>query len=275
MKPASDILKSSAEFLEKKGIQNGRKEAEHLLCHTLKLSRLDLYTSLDRPLEEKELEKIRELLRRRGQREPLAYILGIQPFHNCQIKVDRRVLVPRPETEELVQKVLDEIPARNLRILDLCCGSGCIGIALKKELPNSEVTLADISPKALELAKENADLNEVEVNFHQGDLCQDLKGPFDLICCNPPYVSEEEYKTLEPELHFEPKGALVAPNRGLEIYQRLAKELPKILKGRLYMEIGADQANEILQSFTSPWKDTKVFKDFFGKDRILTSRLNS
>lgn len=272
-----EVVRLSTEYLGQKGIESPRRQAEELISDVLGIARIRLYTDFDRPLTAPELDICRERLARRGKGEPAAYINGEVEFHDCKLKVDRHVLIPRQETEILVSMIVKQLADRDLTgktLWDLCCGSGCIGIALKKRFPDLQVTLADISADALKVAKENALLNEVEVAFAHGDLLAPFAGKkTDFIVCNPPYVSEAEYEALDPEVkNFEPKGALVGGKSGLEFYERLAKELPGyLLPGAMgWLEIGYTQGPGVKALFSgAPWKQTRVEKDWAGHDRFF------
>lgn len=273
-----DILTLSTDYLQKKGIQNPRRQAEELLGEALKLGRMGLYLAFDRPLDQKELEQCRQWLKRRGEGEPLQYLCGQMEFLECQIKVNREVLIPRQETEILVDKIVKELKQRELGsgvLWDVCCGSGCIGISLKKHLPQLEVSLIDISPNALAVARENAHLNGVDVTCIQGDFLEPMKGKqANFIVCNPPYVTDKEYEGLEVEVRqFEPKLALVGGPTGLEFYRRLANDLPLVLKdgGKVWMEMGRGQGAALKEIFnTSNWKNVLIEQDWSGHDRFFS-----
>jgi len=197
------------------------------------------------------LKVIRELLKRCGKGEPFEYVVGECEFFHCTIKVDRRVLIPRPETEILVERVAKEAKERVL--WDLCTGSGCIGIALKKANPALSVTLSDLSSEALLLAEGNAKLNGVDVEIVQGDLLAPFQGrKADWIVCNPPYISERELGELDPSVvNFEPKMALLGGEKGTEFYERLKKELPPYLNpgAHIFFEIGSGQGEALKKLF--------------------------
>lgn len=269
-----ELIAKSTQYLTEKGVSNPRKEAGELIAHCLQCSRLDLYMDIDRPLEESELEQCRHFLKRRGQREPLAYMVGEMEFFHCRLDVSPHVLIPRQETEILVDKIVKEENLEEKILWDLCTGSGAIGISLKKAVPSLQVVLSDISDKALEVAQNNARKNEVEVQFLLGDLFAPFQGlKTDFIVCNPPYISEEEYAHLEPEVRlFEPRGALVA-QEGLEFYRRLALEAPNYLQpeGVLWLEIGAGQGEELHKIFAS-WKQCTIEKDWSGHDRFVRAK---
>lgn len=252
--------------------------AEEVLGAALNIKRLQLYLEFERPLTEPELERCREFLRRRVKREPIEYILGQVEFYHCQIDLSKDVLIPRQETEQLVDKIVRELKKCDLKekiLWDICTGSGCIGIALKKHLPDLRVCLSDISPEALALAKHNAEKNGVEVSVAQGDLLSAFPGQkCHFFVCNPPYVSTVEYPGLEPEVRdWEPKLALVGGELGLDCYRRLAEELP----GHLYpgakgwFEIGKGQGKSLLELFKG-WR-AKVELDYAGTDRFFSLEL--
>src|ERR1700688_1627240 len=186
MKTLGEILTLSAEFLQKRGIDRPRRQVEELLSFVLKLPRIELYMQYDRPMIEAELIQLREAVKRRAEGEPWQYIAGEVEFLGCRIKVNKNVLIPRQETEILADRILKELPTTPVEIWDVCTGSGCIGIALKKKRPDCKVILSDISPEALAVAKENAEKNGVEVELLQGDLLGPFHGKADIIVCNPP-----------------------------------------------------------------------------------------
>lgn len=267
MKTIGDVLKRSREYLVEKKVEPARRLAEEVLAHVLKLKRMDLYLQFDRPLIEGELAPIREAIKRCAKNEPLAYILGSVEFFGCQIQVTPSVLIPRPETEILVEKIAKE--AKEGMLWDLCTGSGCIGIALKKANPSLEVVLSDVSADALAVASHNAKANGVEVTILQGDLLAPFAGKrADWIVCNPPYISEAEYATLDPSVkEFEPKLALLGGASGLEFYERLRREAARYLNpsGVLFCEIGAFQKEALQKLFPG----AQIQTDWAGHNRYL------
>lgn len=277
MKTLLEILNLSAGFLENKGVTRGRHEALELISFSLGMRPLDVYVQFDRPLTEPELEDCRNLLKRRAKGEPIQYIRGNVEFFDCTLKVNKEVLIPRQETEILVDRIATHLAKEELAgkvLVDLCCGSGCIGIALKHRLPQLHVILSDCSPQALAVAKENAEANGVDVEFCEGDFLTPLEGrQFDYLVCNPPYVSEKEYEDLEREVRdFEPKIALVAKDEGLAFYQRLAAVLPKGLNSgaKVWLEMGYQQGEAVAELFKeSPAKDKQVLQDWSGHDRFF------
>lgn len=278
MKTIQEALLLSSEFLSKKGITNPRREAEEILSEGLGLKRLDLYLSYDRPVMDIELEKCRVLLARRGKGEPIQYIRGSVDFFGCELLVTPSVLIPRQETEILVDLAAKFLKTQDLdgKVLwDVCCGSGCIGLALKKKFPKLEVFLSDQSSSALSVAKENAEKNQLEVHFFEGDLFSPFQNQkCDFFVCNPPYISEDEFLTLQREVKdFEPKEALIAPNEGLGFYQRIATDLHKYInsKGRAWLEIGHQQGKAVNKIFTeASWTHCNVEKDWAGHDRFFS-----
>ena len=275
MRSVLEVIKLSKEYLDDHKIEAPRLQAEELLAHLLGCKRLDLYMRHDRPLVEKELADLREMLKRRGRGEPLGYIFGRCEFLGCTLELSSAVLIPRQETEIMMAKIVEELgETKKLIAWDLCTGSGCLGIALKKHLPSLHVTLSDISSDALALAQKNAIKNNVEVSCVQGDLLAPFRGQkTDLLLCNPPYVREEEFAGLEREVReFEPKQALVSGPSGLEFYTRLARQLPPHLHpgAKIFFEIGAGQGEALFQLFSAPcWKNKHLEKDWAGHDRFF------
>lgn len=265
MKTLGQILKLSYEYISKKSSSHTRHEVEELIAFTLGKKRLDLYMNFDKPLNDDELDRIRKNITRLAANEPLQYIEGSVQFYNCTIKVDKRALIPRPETELLVDHIVKTIGKEaHGELWDICTGSGCIGIALKKAIPGLTVTLSDISADALALAQENARLNNVEVQTVQGDLLEPLKDQkADYIVCNPPYISEEDYSRLDAHVRdYEPKLALVPGKTGLECYNRLLPSLPP--GATVWLEIGSNQGLHFPQG--------KILKDLSGHDRFVEIR---
>ncbi|MCB1066699.1 MAG: peptide chain release factor N(5)-glutamine methyltransferase [Simkania sp.] len=268
-----ELLQLSTDFLKKKEITAPKLCAEELLAFVLNKKRLDLFLDYDAPVEEREVGRYRSLIKRKSEGEPLGYLLETAEFLDCVLAVSPAVLVPRQETEILVSMALKEIPNKPKVLWDLCSGSGCMGIAAKKHRPLLNVTLADLSFEALECAKANAKQNEVDVTCVQGDLLAPFEGQkADFIFCNPPYVAEEDYPKLEKEVHFEPRQAHIAKERGLEFYLRLAAELPPFLASgaKIFLEIGHNQGTQVLEIFhQSHWKQKRCEKDWAGNDRFF------
>ncbi len=277
MKTVGELLSLSTAFLQEKGVDQPRRDVEELLSRALGLQRLDLYLQYDRPVEESEVSLFREWIRRKARLEPVEYILGQTDFYHCKILVNQATLIPRPETEILVDLISKEFQKKDLSgkvLWDLCCGSGCIGIALKKAFPALSVILSDLSPDALKMAAENARLNGVDVELRQGDLLTPFKGEkADYITCNPPYISEKEYLTLDPSVAaFEPKGALVGGETGCEFYERLSLEIFPFLRegAEVFFEIGCSQGEELKKIFSMhSWARLTLNQDWSGLDRFF------
>ena len=276
------VLEWTAGYLRRGGVETARFEAELLLAHALRIERLHLYLNPDRPLSEAERARFRELIQKRRRGVPLAYLLGTVEFMDATLRVDRRALIPRVETEELVELILkdcgSEAQARGerWRVLDLGTGSGAIVIALLKRWPRARAVAVDLSSDALELARENARQNGVDgrVLWVRTDWLAGLRGRFHLIVSNPPYVPTEEYAHLPREVRvYEPRLALDGGPRGLRELRRIAQEAPRHLEpgGRLYLEIGAQQAEDVrtlleeARAFTS----VEVLQDLAGRDRFV------
>jgi release factor glutamine methyltransferase len=270
-----DVLNRTVEYFSSHGVETPRVEAEWLLSQVLGLPRLELYLRFDQPIAEAELARIRPLVARRGKREPLAYILGQAHFHEVVLRVDSRVLIPRPETELLVEAIL-QAQRNTSSILDIGAGSGAIVIALAKAMPEVRAVGVDISPEALELARENASLNGVAVEFIQSDLLQGVTGKYSIIVSNPPYVTETEYAGLQPEVaKFEPRMALVAAENGLLFYRRILETAGNYLEddGALWFEIGAGQAEAVFAlGEGNGWRRDRLIHDHNGFERVVSLR---
>jgi release factor glutamine methyltransferase len=241
-----EVLSASTEFLAAKGVPSPRVDAEHLVARALGVSRLDLYLQHDRPLNEAELAAARELVRRRGTREPLAYVLGDWGFRRLVLATDRRALVPRPETEIVVERCLARLAGiESPAVLDVGTGSGAIALAIADEHPGARLTAIDVSPDALALARENADRTGQSVWFVEHDLATGLPGgSYDLVVSNPPYVLPEEIETLEAEVReWEPRQALV----GRGATEAIVAAAPAVLVpgGWLVLEVGDGTAKAV------------------------------
>ena len=271
------ILQKAGEFLHEKGSLSPRLDAEVLLADVLGMQRIELYANYDRPLVKKELDAYRQVIARRGKLEPVAYITGKKEFYSREFSVNSQELIPRPDTELLVEKVLgylESFTIPNPDILDLCTGSGAIGITLALEVEGASVTATDISPGALSVARENAEGLAVKVDFIEGDLYANLTKKFDVIVANPPYIASKEWETLEPNVKlYEPQLALVGGEDGLAFYRRIIEESPKYLKdaGAMFLEIGETQAAEVakIAENVGVFAKAMVAKDLAGKNRVV------
>ena len=273
------ILKST-EFLAKKGVESPRLQTELLLAHLLKMPRMKLYLNFDRALTAPETDGLRELIKRRGQREPLQHIVGSTSFCGHEITVSRHALIPRPETEllaELGWKFLSTLDSQPPTCLDFGTGTGCIAIAIAAKCPEAKITALDVSAAALALAIQNARQNQVggRIDFLPGDGFAALTpgAQFDLLISNPPYLASAEIETLEPEVRdFDPRGALDGGADGLDFYRRLAAEAKGFLKtgGKIMLEFGDGQADAIQSIFENEkWIVEAIQDDYSQRARIL------
>ncbi|MGQ0614446.1 MAG: peptide chain release factor N(5)-glutamine methyltransferase [Planctomycetaceae bacterium] len=264
-----ELLDKTAPWLAGKGLASARLEAELLLAHVLKVSRLKLYTGLDRPVGEGELEDYRALVRRRARGEPSAYLTGAKEFYGLAMAVGPSVLIPRPETELLVDRARELQPAR---ILDLCTGCGCVAVASAMRLPGAQVVAVDLSGAALEVAAANAARHGVadRIRFLCGDLFAPLKGEpaFDLILANPPYVATGQ--AAGPAAH-EPHLALFAGPEGTDVIARILREAPPHLApgAPLVMEIGEEQEQQVLALAAPYYRGAGVRRDLAGLPRVF------
>jgi len=253
METLLSILNKTTEFFKKHGIDNARLDAELLLAHAIGCRRMQLYLDFERPMPEALLQEIRPLLKRRALREPIQYIIGSTGFMDFELFTDKRALIPRPETEELVELIGDTYQQKKppARILDLGTGTGAIACALARMYPASQVVASDISPETLELAQKNIDhlgLAE-QVKCVESDWFGNISGKFDLIVSNPPYLSDAELQEVAPELFkFEPKRALSSGRTGMESIEILLSRGPGFLntQGYLFLETGCAQEEAIL-----------------------------
>ena len=273
-----DIINWSKDYLEKNNIDSPRLTIELMLTHVLEIERIKLYTDYDKPLSDKELSTIKSMIQQRIKRFPLQYILGQVEFLGRKFIVNQNVLIPRPETEELVDLVNRENDKlQNYTILDIGTGSGCIALSLAKEFVNSTITALDNSTSALKVAKQNSiDLEVENVKFIYADiLATEPKLKYDIIISNPPYVSTNEMNEIEPELSFEPNSALTDSSDGLEFYRRFVTIYKNILSidGVFYLELNSLLAEEIKELFSNDYR-VEIINDLFDKPRILKGRLS-
>lgn len=272
-----ELLTLTSDYLGKRGIESPRLNAELLLSHVLKCKRLNLYLSFDRPLSDNEVNEYRELIKRRKDREPLQYILGEVEFYGLPIRVNNSVLIPRPETEILVETLIkDNNNLLSVTILDIGTGSGCIAVALAKNISGSAVKGIDISEGALKVAQSNALLNGVDnVNFQKVDILNEMPdGIYDIVVSNPPYIPLEEYPELEPELKaYEPKMSLTDYGDGVLFYKSICQKCTSLLKpeGKVYFELGQgldSKVNNIM--LQHGFEDIKFVKDYQNINRVIS-----
>ncbi len=264
------LLQKSADYLKAHGIGNARREAEWIFAEALTLSRLELYTRFDMPVEDGEVARLRTLVQRRGRREPLAYVLGNQEFCGLRLTVGPGVLVPRPETEELIGLVLAELAQGELRLLDVGTGSGAIALALKHARPACQVEASDLSAAALAIASANASRLELAVTWHQGHLARERQGGYAAVVANLPYIGEDERAQCDPELAFEPQEALFCGPDGLGLIRELIADSRRLLApgGLLWLEHGWTQGEAISAFSREQGLACTILRDLSGRDRF-------
>lgn len=268
-----EVLERASSFLDKQG-----KEGYSILFVFLERkgwSKTDWLLHLKEEISSEDEQQINDDLRRLVQNYPPHYLLGYSDFYGHRFQVNEHTLIPRPETEELVDLCLKENSTESLTVVDVGTGTGAIAISLKLDRPNWQVTAIDISEEALQVAKKNADHLKADVRFIYGDVLKPMKGQkIDILISNPPYISNTEWDLMDESVRtFEPKTALFAENEGLAIYQRLAEEAKELLNpnGKIYLEIGFQQGEAVKKLFqqTFPQKQVQVAKDLAGNDRMV------
>jgi release factor glutamine methyltransferase len=275
-----EIIKKTTDFLQGKGVEGPRLNAELLVGHALGLKRMQLYLQFERILSEDELAKIRPLVRRRGQREPLQYVVGEVDFYGLRLKVDRRALIPRPETELLVEMTVGRHSVPPARVLDLGTGSGAIALALARAWPAAKVTAVDLSTESLALARENAEILGAlaNVTFLESDWFSRVpdSSRFELIVANPPYLSAQEAAEASLEVReFEPLAALTSGTDGCAALKSIVMEAPRFLVrgGLLALETGISQHDELARlARDQGFRSVESAKDLTGRDRFLFAR---
>jgi release factor glutamine methyltransferase len=270
MKTVLEVIQATTTYFQKSGIESARLNIEHLLAYVLGKKRMDLYMEFDRPLAEAELEPLRALVKRRAAGEPLQHLLGTAEFHGRTFLCDKRALIPRPETEQLCELVLQGSLAK--RVLDVGTGSGVIALTLAAAWPEAQVEAVDLSPAALALAGENAArLGLAErVTFTESDLLTDVTGRFDLIVANLPYIARDEIPTLSREVQQDPHSALDGGADGLELFRRFFPQVITHLRGCLALEIGHDQAAPLTDLLAQHnFQDIRAQTDYQGRNRFL------
>ena len=279
------LLNWVTEYLTAKGIESPRLSSELLLCHVLELKRIDLYTQFNKQVPQQQLNQLHDLVKRAGSYEPVAYLTGKTEFYSLELDITAVCMIPRPETELLVQRAIEFLRTRSgvQYVCDLCTGSGCIAVAIAKNFPDARITATDISAAALAVAARNVEKYRLkeQVRLLCGDLFESVikqldVSQFDLIVCNPPYVSTSEYEKLDKNIKdYEPQSALLAGEDGMDIYRRIVKEVDKFLKpgAALMLEIGYAQGSAVqdLLEQTSAFIDIKIEKDFHDNDRIVNA----
>jgi release factor glutamine methyltransferase len=272
-----EVLQSTTDYFAKRKMESPRLNAEHLIAHSLGKKRIELYLEFERPLSEAELIPLRDLVRRRGQGEPLQHLLGTVEFGNQVFLSDKRALIPRPETEQLVEYICDLAWPEGPRFLDVGTGSGVIILSLASRFPSAQLHAVDLSEEALTLARENADRLGVaeRIHFSQGHLLEKIDGAFDLIVANLPYVAAKEAAQLAPEVRHDPAIALYGGDSGDELIRELIAAAPPHLcpGGQLALEIGHGQAESLTRFLEEKnYHDIAVKKDYAGNPRFLFAR---
>ncbi|MCL5031281.1 MAG: peptide chain release factor N(5)-glutamine methyltransferase [Bacteroidetes bacterium] len=279
-----ESINLSTEYLKNKGIESPRINAELLLAKILNCKRLELYLSFDRPLVENEVTQYREYIKRRSSFEPLQYIIGSVEFYGLEFKVNRSVLIPRQETEILVETIIKEYQNQNgLKILDIGTGSGIIAVCLAKYLPSAKVIAIDSSSEAIKVAKENAELNQLNENitFIDSEFMKyknENENEFDVIVSNPPYISSDEFQDLQPELRiYEPRQALTDESNGLSFYKTITKKGKLLLKknGKVFFEVGQNQSLAVKEILVKEhYSEIQIQKDYLSIDRVIYGELD-
>jgi release factor glutamine methyltransferase len=271
-----EVLQSTTAYFQKRGIENPRLNAEHLLAHSLGRKRLDVYLEFERDLAEPELAPIRELVRRRGQNEPLQHLLGTVEFCGNVFLCDKRALVPRPETEELVELLQFAIRNPQAAMLDVGTGSGVIALSLARKFPEAKIIATDISEEALLLARENAARLQIDqVEFRNCNLLENVDGKFDLIVANLPYISRRDRQQLAAEVLRDPEVAVFAGEKGDEMIRQLIETAPAHLNAGslLALEIGLGQEPALIELLRQKnYSDIEAKNDYSGRTRFLFAR---
>ncbi len=269
----SKLVEKTVGTLKNKNIENAVFEANLIVRTVLGLKPIDMVLSKDKNVDKEDIEKIEKMVSRRLENEPLQYILGTQEFMGLEFLVDKNVLIPRQDTETLVEEILKE--NRGMSVLDLCSGSGCIGISIAHFNKNAHITGVDISTDAIELASKNAEKLKVSdrVKFEKADVLKDtIFGSFDIIVSNPPYIESEEIEKLEDNVRlYEPRLALDGGEDGMLFYRKITEIAPTMLSenGILYFEVGYNQAEKVKSLMEKNFKDIKIVKDLCGVDRVV------
>ncbi len=272
-----EVLQATTAYFKKHDLESPRLNAEHLLAHVLRRKRIELYLEFERELAEAELAPLRELVKRRAQGEPLQHLLGTVEFCGLTFLCDKRAMIPRPETEQLVEVLKSEVRNRKSEIMDVGTGSGVIALCLAAEFPGAQILAVDISNDALTLAQENAArLNLAErVRFLKSNLLENVEGVFDVIVANLPYVSTQERHILSREVLHDPEVAVFASTRGDELVRELIAQAPSRLRpgGMLALEIGMGQSEALLSTLAEKnYRDISSKTDYSGVTRFLFAR---
>lgn len=280
------LLTWITDYLARNEVDAPRLSAELMMSHVLGLKRIELYTQFDRVVAKEHLDRLHDLVKRAGQHEPVAYLVGKTEFYSVEMEVSPDCLIPRPETELLVQRAIEFLRTRSgpQYVCDVCTGCGCIAVAIAKGFPDAKVTATDISDKALAVAARNVEKHQLQDRITL--LCGDLFEPlvphldvtqWDLIACNPPYVSTAEYEKLDKNVRdYEPQQALLAGDDGLDVYRRLCESIDRFLKpgGALMLEIGYAQGPAVrtMLDAANLFAEVTIEKDLHNNDRIVIAQ---
>ncbi len=272
MKTVKQVVFEVTNILNSANVAEAAANAEFIICTILGKSRTEIlaFGSALFPTEKEEV--LNSVIKQKIEGLPLEYIFNSASFLGRKFYIDERVLIPRPETEELILKTQKKLKYAPKNILDLCTGSGCIGISLALTYPSAQVTCSDISASALEVAKQNAATYKTKINFIESNLFTNLQGKFDLIISNPPYIKEDDIKTLSPEVKQEPRLAQIGGKEGTEIIEKIIQAAPKFLApgGLLAIEIGDKEGQKVLQFFSRDiWSNFILEYDLAGLDRYI------
>lgn len=277
MKTVLEVIQATTAYFARHEVESPRLNIEHLLAHVLQLKRMDLYLQFERVLVPGELERLRELVRRRAAREPLQHLLGTVEFLGHSFLTDKRALIPRPETERLCELLIERHRTAPFagRAIDLGTGSGVIALSLAAAWPEAQVEAVDLSPEALSLARENAARLKLaeRVHLYEGDLLRASEGTFQLIVANLPYIAAAEVPALEAEVQRDPHQALIGGPAGTELIFRLIAEAPPHLHGLLALEIGLGQAEAVAAELRRHnYQDIQVASDYLGVGRFVFAK---
>lgn len=272
-----EILKDSETYLKDNNVLDPKRSSEAIFSKVLKYKVSDLYLHYDEKISDEKLKIIKQVLERRSKNEPIEYIFSETQFYGCDLFISKDVLIPRQETEilvDLIVKRLEKEDLDNKVLWDVCTGSGCIAIAIKNKFQNLKVHMSDISKKAIDIARFNAKKNSVTINAKLGDLFFPFKNEkADFLIVNPPYVSEKEFLELDKDVkNFEPTNALIAKNDGLEFYEKIADEVLFYIKpgGKIFFEIGKDQGKKVQNIFLQKLSILgEIIQDYSGHDRFF------
>ncbi len=280
------LLNWTAKYLTGKGVDSPRLSAELLLGDVAGLKRIELYTHFDKPVTKEQLDRLRDLVKRAGQQEPIAYLTGKTEFYSLELNITADCMIPRPETELLVERAIEFLRKRTGKqfVCDLCTGSGCIAAAIAKNFPDADIIATDISDAALNIAAKNVEKHQLgdRINLLCGDLFEPILPQldidrFDLIVCNPPYVSSDEFEKLGKNVKdYEPRSALFAGDDGLDVYRRIIDKVEQFLRpdAALMLEIGYSQGQPVRELLEQAgcFSEVTIEKDFHNNDRITIAK---